>query len=279
MNKKTSKLAVLGELGAYPLFLKAVEATLKYEWHLKCTADTNSLVCNVIEEMKTMATNKVDCWLTHTVKMRELLKVDFLPPFLKPDIVRSKIKKKLKEIFGNFWLSEINKIDFKGCVCGHDHSKLRLYKQFKGTFSAEPYLDNVRNRNQRCWISRMRTSRHFLGVEKGRWHNIPYHERVCKYCESTSVDNELHFLTKCSLSESNRTSYFMILSSINRHFNSLSDDLKTNFILCPTDAVTAKLANKYISLLFQTRDKVDKGQPIDNVEIISYTRLTVPEIL
>ena len=71
----------------------------------------------------------------------------------------------------------------------------------------------------------------------------------------------------------------MILSSINKHFNALSDELKTNFILCPTDAATAKLANKYISLLFQTRAKVDKGESIDDIEIISYTRMTVPELL
>ena len=116
VNKKTSKLAVLGELGAYPLFLKAVEATLKYEWHLKCTADTNSLVCNVIEEMKTMATNKVDCWLTHTVKMRELLKVDFLPPFLKPDIVRSKIKKNSKKSLETFGFLKSTRLILK-VVC------------------------------------------------------------------------------------------------------------------------------------------------------------------
>ena len=41
VNKKSSKLAVLGELGAYPLFLKAVENTLKYEWHLKSNIKTN----------------------------------------------------------------------------------------------------------------------------------------------------------------------------------------------------------------------------------------------
>ena len=191
---------------------------------------------------------------------------------MKPQIVGSRIKKKLREIFGSFWLSEINKVDTKGCVCGHDHNKLRVYKQFKGIFSAEPYLTNVRNRNQRCWVSRMRISSHFLGVEKGRWYNIPYHERVCNYCDSNTVDNELHFLTKCPLTEVNRNSYFTILSSMNRNFSLLSDELKTNFILCPINATTTKLANKYISLLFQTRAKVDKGESIDEVTIISYTK-------
>ena len=118
----------------------------------------------------------------------------------------------------------------------------------------------------------MRISSHFLGVEKGRWYNIPYHERVCNYCNSTAVDNELHFLTKCSLTELNRISYFKILSTMKFFFSFLSDELKTNFILCPVDAATTKLANKYISLLFQTHAKIDKGEPIDEVEIISYSK-------
>ena len=163
-------------------------------------------------------------------------------------------------------------VDNKGCVCGHDHNKLRTYKQFKGTFAVEPYLQYIRNRNQRCWISRLRISSHFLGVEKGRWHNIPYHDRICTYCDSSAVDDEQHFLTKCSLTELNRISYFNILKSINTNFHSLTDQLKTNFILCPYNAVTTKLANKYISLLFQTRAKIDKGEPIEEVEIISYKR-------
>ena len=84
----------------------------------------------------------------------------------------------------------------------------------------------------------------------------------------------MHFLTSCSLTEANRASYYSILNSLSNNFQHLPDDLKTNFILCPTSATTAKLANRYISLLFQTRTQVDEGKPINDIDIINYNAPT-----
>ena len=75
MNKKASRLAVLGELGNYPLFIKAIELTIKYEWHLNSMSRTDTLVHNALSEMHCMAKKNVDSWLTRTIKMKELLEL------------------------------------------------------------------------------------------------------------------------------------------------------------------------------------------------------------
>ena len=51
VNKKASKLAILGELANYHPFIRAIELTLKYEWHLNSNSSANSLVHNALMEM------------------------------------------------------------------------------------------------------------------------------------------------------------------------------------------------------------------------------------
>ena len=62
---------------------------------------------------------------------------------------------------------------------------------------------------------------------------------------------------------------YTILSDLDGQFNFLTDELKLNYILCPTDALKAKLANKYLSLLVDTRNFVDKGKPVSGVGFLS----------
>ena len=82
-----------------------------------------------------------------------------------------------------------------------DGSKQRFYKTLKGTFSREPYLDLVKNRNQRAWLTRIRVSAHHLQIEVGRWSRppIPPSERLCRYCsDGCIIDTEYHFLHDCA---------------------------------------------------------------------------------
>ena len=53
VHKKTSRLAVLGELGRFPLLLNAIIHTIKYEWHLKHEIDSSSIIGLAYSEMST----------------------------------------------------------------------------------------------------------------------------------------------------------------------------------------------------------------------------------
>ena len=66
------------------------------------------------------------------------------------------------------------------------------YMSYKGSFSQEPYISQITNRNQRAWLSRYQTSAHSLRVELGRYINpvTPLSDPECVYC----IDTEKHFI-------------------------------------------------------------------------------------
>ena len=111
-----------------------------------------------------------------------------------------KILSKIKSKFDIFWLSKIREVKISSNE-NFDHNKLRVYRQFKSSFSTEPYITIIRNRNQRSSLSRLRISAHCLATELGRRTRpvTPYNQRVCAYCRQDNqdakfIDTEIHFL-------------------------------------------------------------------------------------
>ena len=87
-----------------------------------------------------------------------------------------------------------------------DHgNKLRTYRLFKSNFCFEKYLEwgDYRKRKN---ITRFRLSAHDLEIEKGRYTGVKAHQRFCKLC-SSEVEDEIHFLLKCSALDTTRSSF------------------------------------------------------------------------
>ena len=137
--------------------------------------------------------------------------------------------------------------------------------------TVEPYIELIRNRNQRQYLSRFRVGSHNLRVESGRWTfpKTKLEDRKCLYCQSGQIDTEQHFITECSLTQNSRNCFYNILGDRDKNFVSLDNLGKLKYILCPVDSVHAKLSNKYLGLLVKTRDYHDQGKPISSVETIS----------
>ena len=47
-----------------------------------------------------------------------------------------------------------------------------------------------------------------LEVQRGKWKNIPRHERICKVCDGGEVEDVFHFILKCQLYKQERK-YFI----------------------------------------------------------------------
>ena len=187
VHKKCSRLAVLGELGRYPVFVPALKLCLKYQYQLSYS-DKDSLIAKALSEMKN---NKhIDSWYGKVEQLKYLLKLPTL--YGKADKVGFIIEKRIKSKFDRFFLDEISVV--KKGTDGMDHNKLRLYTTIKGTFRQEPYIANILNRNQRSWLSRLRISAHSLRIETGRYTIpvTPLSQRVCLYCDSGELDTEMH---------------------------------------------------------------------------------------
>ena len=62
-----------------------------------------------------------------------------------------------------------------------------------------PYVDILKNKNERAKLSKLNISAYKLAIEGGRYLNIPKHERICTACNSGEVEDEENFLLNCSL--------------------------------------------------------------------------------
>ena len=185
VNRKTSRLAVLGELGRYPLYIKALSQCINYKMSLLSHNKPSGLVTCAVREMQTMASSGVDCWLARVNKVQSLLDISDRLHFKKGS---GKVTtSKLKSQFDRHWLDSLNMTKTKtnqDPSDPSDHNKLRTYRTYKSSFTREPYIDLVRNRNQKSSLVRLRTGSHFLGVERGRWTRpvTPLAQRTCAYC-------------------------------------------------------------------------------------------------
>ena len=177
--------------------------------------------------------------------------------------VAKQVKSRLHSLFDRFWIEEINKVNIG--ADGEDHNKLRFYKTFKTSFTVEPYIKLVQNRNQRCHLTRIRISAHQLEVEVLRYRSVPYCERYCNYCTMQVPGDEIHFLGFCETFLNKRQCLIGKLSSINPKILEYSQHDQVKIMLCPTTAQAAKLVNKYIYILLKARENLDNGEHITNL--------------
>ena len=101
----------------------------------------------------------------------------------------TEVKKTLLAAFTNHWRS---RIDDRGV-----EKKLQLYSNVKKTFQIEKYLD-IPTFRERQIISKFMCSNHTLRIETGRHDNTPREERHCRICDTNNIEDEDHFIMKCS---------------------------------------------------------------------------------
>ena len=174
----------------------------------------------------------------------------------------------LRSKFDVYWLDEINQV--KPDNSGQDHNKLRTYKKLKGSFHCEPYIINVRKRNQRCELTRLRCSASLLGIDRLCYTRpvTPLDQGICNYCYpyytipdlKSPVDDEFHFLIFCKKFQDVRESFYDQYATFNKEFINLSDSEKLIKVLCPTSPQSVKLVNRYISKMMNSRKEIDEGK-------------------
>ena len=80
-------------------------------------------------------------------------------------------------------------------------SKSLCYRKRKLNIKLEPYLLQVRNKKYRRMLAKLRLSDHKLEIETGRHQrpNVDQDKRICRLCNTSEVENEIHFLMQCNL--------------------------------------------------------------------------------
>ena len=192
VRKQTVNVAVLGELGRFPLSILARERCLKY-W-CKIIRNNNNTVHSVYQEQCDSMLNKENSWVFKVKQAIERLglgnlwnnrdnETNFFPV----------IKCRIRDQYIQEWRENIN-----------SSSKLSM---FKLNFEFESYLSNIKNDTLRKTLTRFRISSHSLAIEYGRIQGIPRNERLCLCCNQNLVETEFHFIFICSKYNDIRSKY------------------------------------------------------------------------
>jgi hypothetical protein len=92
--------------------------------------------------------------------------------------------------------------------------KLRTYQTIKSKLRVEAYLLSEKDPLGRYWVTRIRSGTNPLRIESGRRKRPvePVGERICRECKLGEIEDEKHFILKCSKYDDYREELFQKLS-------------------------------------------------------------------
>ena len=211
----STNIAVMGELGRYPLLLEVFFNMIKYWFRLSKLE--NCLAADAYIVSKRLHSENKTSWYSCIHEIFEYFNIKENSPNISKEILKS-FHFKYNAIWGKRILD--NRPDLP------HGNKLRTYSLFKNIFCHEDYL-KWGNYCQRRLITNFRISSHKLEIERGRYFNVPADQRTCKLCK-LSVENEIHFLLECPELHVARQD---TLTLIYEHFPNVRDlDNRSKFI-------------------------------------------------
>jgi hypothetical protein len=250
VHKKATNHAVRGDLGSYPILLFMISLAIKYWWGLNmdCFKGKNTLVIkSLIVENRKLDAAGTFTWSTgikNIFKLINKLDVWDKPLLFSKSKISSCILSSLHDIYNELWVNKIN-----------NHSpKLRTYCKFKHSFMLENYV-SILKRSKRSTFCKLRVSAHRLKIEMDRYKHprIPPEQRLCILCNHNEVEDEFHFMMRCSLYDDIRLT---LLNSIQEMFNlnNITDNMDIfNLLMCANNYDSINVVVKYVTCAFEKR--------------------------
>ena len=237
VQPQTSKIGVLLETGRVPLMAYALKNCIKNWNRIANLNNCNPLTreCFLyIKELELEWSENIKLYLDH-IGLRCIL----IGNKKEPD---KSVYQRNTDIFHQKAFAEI----------ANDSSKLRTYGLIKSEIREEPYLRIVKRIKDRISMTKFRLSNHTLMIEKGRHRDLDRDMRICPFC--TSVEDEIHFLTKC---EAFRYIRADLLSKVEETLNNRNIryiEGKPLFELLFEQEAVAQLVAKYLTTAMEIRD-------------------------
>lgn len=230
VHKKSQNSAVRGELGRLPIGTAVVTAICKYRQRLELL-DKNTILREAYEVSNNTTSNKNKCWGQSTGRLTTFLKTH--SNFDDAMLCNKKLLKGfLNSNYVKYWKDKI-----KG------EQKMRTFSLFKHEFMYESYL-NMGDERKRKALTRFRISAHQLAIERGRYTTppTPSDKRLCKYCQSQTVEDEYHFLMNCSYYNLLRNSLKSNIGQKCKNFGILNEKNQFIFMLSAGNDVSFYVA-------------------------------------
>ena len=167
------------------------------------------------------------------------------------------IKKTLRDQYLRNWLETQNR--------SPTNSREKFtHREIKNNYQFENYLTLITKPAHRTSLTRLRLGCHALRIQTGKYENrgalIPVEERTCLVCKEDCIEHEQHFLMYCRGYTTLRRELYSHISNVDTHYNSLSDNEKTRYLLRAENTITSKIIGKYVHLMFKKRKEILDSQ-------------------
>ncbi len=194
VKDSTPTAGVWGELGQYPLYIFRKLNMVKY-WYKIVTNSHDRLRYTCYSYLK----SKIDIQMPRqyrnwAAEIRQIFVNIGMIGVWHTEIIdtsyeyfTNSVKHILVDLFITEWVTEMFQRD-----------KLRTYRLFKKVFACESYFVEL-SPVLRKSMSRLKLSSHTLEIEMGRYPpRVPAINRYCKQCNIHDIDDEFHFILKCT---------------------------------------------------------------------------------
>jgi hypothetical protein len=238
VNNRTTNAAVLGELGRFPLFIKALRLTVNF-YNRAIKSNEDSLLKLAIKDSEHMKNHKKSwCnWLHNIFNLLGYANFEFGNEILFSEHI-------IKEKFIDYWKSKL--FNDERNTGGN---KLRTYRLFKSTYGLEKYLIIIKNKNHRKALTRLRVSNHKLKIETGRHQGINIEQRTCDVCKV--LEDEKHFITECEKFKEARQKLYDVTINMCQNFENLNNDDKLVYLMTNENEEVLKELGLFVYECFQ----------------------------
>ena len=226
LNKKSSNFGAMSEVGRYPILLDCFKACIGYWYRLENSS--TDLLKDAYLDSKKLAEEGGQSWFTALSNMFNIIKAPGGNKYrcCSKSSLKHTVKSDLKSLYVDTWYNFRNNLI-------NENGKLRTYVQIKSNFGFEKYLDLLKEQKKRRSITKFKISSHKLRIESGRYARplIPLNDRICERCDKQEIDDELHFLIRCTHFIEARKNLFDIVNKSNINFYNSSSFQKIFWIL------------------------------------------------
>ena len=222
-GKCASNVALRGDMGWNSCFVKAKIEVFRLWIKLRNVEDDR-----ILKRIHNWSKLNGRGWEARVLKLANGLNVsDLIQDIHLP--IRS-VLNVLKETLSNKdyenWNKQLN-----------ESEKLRTYKTYKNTLNAEWYCSLPLSRDHRRILFKLRSCSLPIAIETGRYTRpkTQLNERLCKFCNTNSIESETHFLLECELYSDLRQSLFEKALELNDSFINLNSSEKLKFLMQTKD--------------------------------------------
>ena len=212
VSQSTPTPAALGETGRFPLHLRQEDSLLKLWARIDLLPNTNILY-KIYTDPLQLHNEGHDTWPGRVKAIfseygTDDREIDGLTTPAEYHNFLQTFREIRHNRYAQNWLSTIRN--------NEKSTKLRTYRLIKNDYRIESHLLYVENKKHQRALTRLRVSSHKLHIELCRHVRpaIPPTDRLCQFCNSREIDDEVHFLINCEFHGEKRNSMLVDINHL-----------------------------------------------------------------